>query len=130
MSTSQRTKATKCARNCVTISYDDDPTSEEAYCDITVMQSATGCIFRSTTFVGALEVASDKSADPWSKGFFDKNSEAFVADSLPDELPNLDTLDLQLDFDEEIKNCFKVRESFTIYSLFTDKSYQMRLSRF
>ena len=118
MSTSRRTKATKRVRNRVTVSYDDDPTSEEAYRDITVMQSATGRIFRSTTFVGALEAASDESADPWSKGFFDKNSEAFVADSLPDELPDLDTPDLQLDFNEGIKDRPKVQESFTIH-LFT-----------
>ena len=72
MSTSWWTKATKCVHTCVTISYNNDPTLEDAYHNITVMQSATGHISHSTTFIGTLEATSDESADPWSIVFLTK----------------------------------------------------------
>lgn len=95
----------KRARKRVTVSYDDDPSMNEPCRDITIMQSSTGRLLHSTTLANA---GASEFADPWTQGFFDKNSEAFVVDSLPDELPGFDTPDLLLDSNEEIKDPPKV----------------------
>jgi hypothetical protein len=85
--------------------------------DITITQSVAGRILQSTTTEGMSD-----STDPWTKGFFDNNSEAFVVDSLPDELQDIGLLDSQLGSDEEIKDWPKVLTVVYFYYSFTDKA--------
>jgi hypothetical protein len=105
MPTSRRKKR---ARTQVTISYDDDPREGDGCRDITVVRSTGGRILQSTVVVREPEARATDSTDPWTNGFFDKNSEAFVVDSLPDELQGFDMPDSQLDSNEEVKDRPKV----------------------
>jgi hypothetical protein len=99
MSTSKRTKQ---RRKRVKVFYDDDPTEGDVYCDVTISQSSSGRVFRSMTRVSEREAGTTfDSTDPWTGGFFDENSEAFVVDSLPDDLQDFDTPALQPDSDED-----------------------------
>jgi hypothetical protein len=108
MSLSRRAKR---ARKRVTVFYDDDPIVDEPCSDITVTRSSTGRVLHSTSLVKDLQaVPFEEPANPWTKGFFEKNSEPFVADSLPEDLPDLDAPDFQLDSNEEIKDQPKVRK--------------------
>jgi hypothetical protein len=84
--------------------YDDDSSTGGSCRDVTVRQSATGRLLHSAT----PRASESADADPWTQGFFDKNSEAFVVDSLPDELPDFDMPDLLLDSNEDIKDRPKV----------------------
>jgi hypothetical protein len=101
----------KRAQRRVTVLYDDDPSTDGSSRDVTIKQSSTGRLLQIAT-PGASE-----SADPWTQGFFDENSEAFVADSLPDELPDFDTPDLLLGFNEEITDQPKVLTVVKCFSL-------------
>jgi hypothetical protein len=118
MSTSRRTKR---ARKRVKVFYDDDPSEGDTHCDVTISQSATGCVSRSTALVSEREAGTSDSTDPWTTGFFDENSEAFVVDSLPDELEDLNMPALQLDPDEETRVRPKVLTVFTFAHLLTKK---------
>lgn len=92
-------------RKRVSVFYDDDPIVDEPCHDITATRSATGRVLHSTSLSA---VPSAEIADPWTEGFFEKNSEPFVADSLPEDLLDLDAPDFQLDSNEEIKDRPKV----------------------
>lgn len=92
----------------VEVLYDDDLRDRDVHSEVTVFQSATGRLSRSTTLVS--EGTSD-SAGPWTPGYFDGNTEPFVLDSLPDELQDFDTPALQLDPDEETRARPKVLDS-------------------
>jgi hypothetical protein len=94
---SQRTRR---VRNRATISYGDEPCGDGGGRNITVSQSATGRVLRSTALASKLETGTSSNgdfADPWTTGFFDSNTEAFVDDSplvwAPDEL--LDSVPLE-----------------------------------
>jgi hypothetical protein len=104
MPTSRRKKR---ARTHVAISYDDDLREDDDR-DITVVRSTGGRFIHSSTVVREPEARATDSTNPWTNGFFDKNSEAFVVDSLPDELQGFDMPDSQLDFNEEVKDRPKV----------------------
>jgi hypothetical protein len=111
----------KCARTHphVTIFYNDDPREGDACRDITVIRSTGGHILHSTALVREPEARVTDSTDPWTDGFFDKNSKPFVVDSLPDELQDFDTPDSQLDSNEEIKDPPKVLPLLFIAHLLT-----------
>lgn len=120
MSKSKRTR-----KRHAQVLYDDDPSEGDSYFDITISQSSTGRISRkvsrSTAFVSERDEGTSDSTDPWTPGFFEKNTEAFVLDPLPDELQDFDTPVLQLDPDEETKARPKVLDSVYHCSL-TDKN--------
>jgi len=80
---SQRTRR---VRNRAVVSYTDEPYEDERGRDITVSRTATGRIIYSTTLASKLETGTSINgdfADPWTTGFFDSNTEAFVVDSPP-----------------------------------------------
>lgn len=100
--------------NHATILYNDELCKREASHNITISQTATGHVFHSTSFASNLETGTlinSDSADPWTTGFFNSNTEAFVVDSPPDELLDLDPLESQPD----PKDRCTVRMPFTIY---------------
>jgi hypothetical protein len=122
MSTSKRTKP---ARKRAKVFYDDDLSEGEGYRDVTISQSRSGRVFRSATRASEREAGTTSdSTDPWTGGFFDENSEAFVVDSLPDELQDFDTPASQLDPDEDenISVRPKVLTVFTIARSITDEN--------
>jgi hypothetical protein len=112
MSTSRQKKRT---RKHVQVSYDDDPSEGDAHCDVKISRSATGRFIRSTVSVSDCKAGTSDSTDPWTAGFFDENTEAFVVDSLPDELQ--DTPALELEPDEDIPARPKVLTVSTLASL-------------
>jgi hypothetical protein len=114
MSTSRQTRH---LHKRVKIHYDNDSSGGDACRDITITQSVAGHILQSTTTEGMSD-----STDPWTKGFFDNNSEAFVVNSLPDELQDIGPLDSQLGSNEEIKDQPKVLTVVYFYYSFTDKA--------
>ena len=118
MSTSRRTKR---VRKRAKVFYDDDPSEGDTHCDVTISQHATGRVSRSTTLVSEREAGTSDSTDPWTTGFFDENSEAFVVDSLPDELQDFNTPALPLDPDEETRVQPKVLTVFTTARLLMKK---------
>src|SRR3984957_20798965 len=123
MSTSRQTKR---VRKRAKVFYDDDPSEGDTHCDVTISQHATGRVSRSTTLVSEREAGTSDSTDPWTTGFFDENSEAFVVDSLPDELQDFNTPALPLDPDEETRVQPKVLTVFTTAPLQTKKRGGLR----
>jgi len=92
----------KCAR--VKIFYDDEPDEGDASHDVTITQATSGRLLHSTSLASGSQVEPSISGDftdPWSTGFFDENSEAFVADSLPDDVQDLDVPGSQLPESEQ-----------------------------
>jgi hypothetical protein len=87
------------------VHYDDDRVQNNTHRDITITRSRSGRVLSSTS---KPQAQTSDSTDPW-KGFFDLKAEAFVVDSLPDELQDFSPPALPLDSDEEIKNLPKVR---------------------
>jgi hypothetical protein len=131
MSTSKRTRQQQ-RRKRVRVFYDDDPSEGDVYCDVTVSQSSSGRVFRSTTRVSEREAGmTSDSTDPWTGGFFDENSEAFVVDSLPDDFQDFDTPALQPDSDEDenISVRPKVLTVFTTACSLTDEKRGRLTSR-
>jgi hypothetical protein len=107
------------------ISYGDEPCSSGGGLNITVSQTATGRVFRSTALASKLETGTSSNgdfADPWTTGFFDSNTEAFVDDSpivwAPDELLDSDLLESQ----PEPKDRRTVRMAFTFECPLIDKN--------
>ena len=114
---SQRTRR---ARNRATVLYDDDPCEGEAGHNIMISKTVTGRVLRSTALASELDAETTINsdfADPWTTGFFDSNSEAFVVDSPPDELLDLDPLESQ----PKPKDRHMVRMPFTFECLHIDK---------
>ena len=80
---------TRRVRNRPIVLYDDEPCEGEDGRNITISQTATGRVLHSTSLASGLETGSSLNRDlpdPWTTGFFDSNTEAFVVDSPSDEL--------------------------------------------
>jgi hypothetical protein len=113
-SSSQRTRR---VRNRATVFYDDEPCKDEGSRNITVSQTAMGRVLRSTAPASKLEEAgasiNGDFADPWTIGFFDSNTEAFVVDSPPVWAPEelLDSNPLESQPEPKVRRM--VRISFT-----------------
>jgi hypothetical protein len=117
-------KRTRRIRNRVTVYHDDEPCDDEGGRDITASRTTTGRIVHSTTLASKLETGTSINgdfADPWTTGFFDCNTEAFVVDSppawTPDEFLDSDPLESQ----PEPKDKRMVRMSFTFECSHIDK---------
>jgi hypothetical protein len=89
----------------IKVRHDDDPGDGSR--DITIRQTLGGRVVR-TVSVAKPEAETLDFTDPWTNGFFDKNSEAFVADSLPDDLLDSSLSDQYLGSNEETKDLPKV----------------------
>jgi hypothetical protein len=115
---SQRTRR---VRNHATFLYDDEPCNEEGSRNITVSQTTTGRVLRSTALASKPEPGTSINGDPWTTGFFDSNTEAFVVDSppvwAPDELLDSNSLESQ----PEPKDWCMVRIPFTFECPHIDK---------
>jgi hypothetical protein len=97
------------ARKRVKVKYDSDPDEGDTSLDITIARTPAARFIRSSTVVGKSEAGTTDSTDPWTRGFFDeKNSEAFVVDSLPDDLQDFILPNLHPDRDEKLKDLPKV----------------------
>jgi len=117
-----KSKPTRRPRNRATILYGDEPRKGEGGRDYTISRSATTGRVSRNTHVLAIEretgtSINNDSADPWTAGFFDSNTEAFVVDSPPDELPDFDSLESQ----PEPNNRRTVRMPFTSECSHIDK---------
>jgi len=112
------TRRAKRLSKLIKVRYDDDP--GEGNRDVTIRQTPGGRVAR-TVSVGTPEAVTLDFTDPWTNGFFDKNSEAFVADSLPDDLLDSSLSDQYLDSSEETKDLPKVFTFVHCYCKFTDK---------
>jgi len=102
--------------------YDDEGAAGR---HITVSQTATGCILRSTGLASELQTGTPingNSKDPWTTGFFDSNSEAFLVDSPPDELLDFVPLESQ----PEPKDRRIVRMPFAFEYSHIDKGFLTR----
>ena len=80
---------TRHVRNRPIVLYDDEPCEGEDGRNITISQTAAGRVLHSTSLASGLETGSSLNRDlpdPWTTGFFDSNTEAFVVDSPSDEL--------------------------------------------
>ena len=85
-------KRTRRVRNRVTVFYGDEPHEGKGGRHITVLQTGSGRVLHSTTLASKLETGTSLAingdfADPWTTGFFDSNTEAFVVDSPKDSPP-------------------------------------------
>jgi hypothetical protein len=118
MSTSRRSKR---PRTRVTVYHDDVPSKGDATRDITITRSSTGRL-HSATLASEPKAGASDSTDPWTIGFFDKNSEPFVVDSLPDELQDFDMPDSQLEPSGETEDRFKVLSILFTLCALTDKT--------
>jgi hypothetical protein len=76
--------------------YEDEPC--EGGRNITISQTTKGRVLRSTALASKVKTGTSinsDSADPWTTGFFDSNTEAFVVDSPSDELLDFEPLKSQ-----------------------------------
>jgi hypothetical protein len=124
-------KRTRRVRNRPTYTYADDPREVESRRNITVSQTTSGRILHSNTLATKLVETrasiNGDFADPWTTGFFDSNTEAFVIDSPPaDELLDSDPLESQ----PQPKDRRKVRVPFTFECSLINKDSSIRPSRF
>jgi len=110
----------KRARGSVTVFYDDEPSEGDAGRDVTISQTSTGRILRATSLTNVLEAETSATADPWTTGFFDVNTEAFVADSLPDDFQESCSHDAE-ESNEELKDQRKVVAIFMLDCSFTEE---------
>jgi hypothetical protein len=113
-------------RNRATVFYAEKPGERKGGRHITVRQTAAGRILHSTTIARKLETGTPDDNfidDPWTTGFFDSNTEAFVVDSLPvwapDELLDSDPPESQ----PEPRDRRTVRMSFTFECSLNDKNF-------
>lgn len=109
----------KRVRNSVAV-FHDDPSEGDDCRDITIKQSAAGRVFHSTVMVGEPKAGTSNCTGPWADGFFEKNTKAFIVDSLPEEPIDFDTPDLQLDSNEDVKDRPKVLAAVSTTARFTD----------
>jgi hypothetical protein len=111
MSNTRPKKRARSTRNNVTVFYDDELDEGDAGRDVTISQTTTGRVLHSTSLTGSLEEDAsdmmDAVTDPWTIGFFDANTEAFVVDPLPDDLQESESCSHEAaeESDEEIKQC-------------------------
>jgi hypothetical protein len=116
MPKANKSKRTRHILNRATTLYDDDESCEgEGGHHITISWTASGRIILSSALPLQLQTQTNHtrdSADPWTAGFFDSNTKAFVVevDSPPDELLDFDPLESQ----PELKGQRMVRMPFTL----------------
>jgi len=90
--------------NRATVFYEDELCKGKGVHNITVLQSTTGHVLYSITLASKLETGASINGDivdPWTIGFFDSNTKAFVVDLppvwAPDKLLDPDPLESQLE---------------------------------
>ncbi|KAI0280828.1 hypothetical protein BGY98DRAFT_1185291 [Russula aff. rugulosa BPL654] len=94
MPKAKTSKRTRRVVNRATVFY-DNPCEGESIRNITVRRSAGGRVLRTTSIQKTETSINGDSADPWTTGFFDANTETVVVDS--DDSPPVCALDELLD---------------------------------
>jgi hypothetical protein len=97
--------------NNVTVFYNDELNEGNAGHNVMISQTTTGHVLYSTSLMVSLEEDAsnmmDVIIDPWTTGFFDANTEAFMVYSLLDDLQESESCSHEAaeESDEEIKQC-------------------------